>query len=88
MLCICNTKDDGRLGGNEVLSIFALLFKGLRESSQADNNSNSHETNGDDGPDDTPAARGTAIALGEDTGVGRVDLAEDQIVTDIPDAVE
>jgi hypothetical protein len=51
------------------------------ESGYASNDSDNHEEQGNYGPNDTPALRRTAIALGENACIGTVDFTENQIVT-------
>lgn len=76
------------LRGNKVTRITLLLRKTLIESRQSGNNRNSHKRHRDQGPNHTPALRGAAVSFREDAGIGGVDFAEDQVVADIPCAVE
>jgi hypothetical protein len=71
-----------------VLAIFFLLLKALLERGQSSDDSTDHQCQGNKGPENTPAMRRTTIALCEDAGVGRVDFPQDEIVADIPHAVE
>lgn len=68
------------LGRDEPLRIILLLTKRLRERRDTRNDGDDHESQRDDGPDDAPALRGAAVALGEDACVGGVDFAEDEVV--------
>ena len=46
-----------------------LLAEGLPECCNTSNDADGHETEGDNGPDNTPAARRAAIAFGKDAGI-------------------
>jgi hypothetical protein len=71
-----------------VLAIFFLLLKALLERGQSGNDSADHQCQGNEGPENTPAMRRTTIALCENAGVGRVDFPQDEIVADVPYAVQ
>lgn len=58
-----------------MLRVLSLLGSGLREGGDAGHDAGGHEAQGDDGPDDAPALRGPAVALGEDARVRTVDFA-------------
>jgi hypothetical protein len=49
-------------------------------TTEAHQDTASHEEKRDDGPDDSPACRASTVALGKDRGVRFVDLAEDEVV--------
>ncbi|KAI6776766.1 hypothetical protein HG530_000711 [Fusarium avenaceum] len=90
-----NSKTSGRrekqtipLSGDELLRVLLLLLERLRKCCQTSNNTSGHEKDRNDGPDDTPALRGAAVSLGKHAGVGRVYFPQDQIVADIPHAVQ
>lgn len=68
--------------------ISLLLRKTLIKSRESCNNCNSHKRHGDQGPNYTPALRGAAVSFREDACIGCVDFAEDEVVADIPCAVE
>ena len=71
-----NRHDRARLASwDEMLGIGFLLAERFGECSDATDDTNSHETERDQGPDDTPALGGATVLLGEDAGVGGVDFA-------------
>lgn len=76
------------LGRDEVLGVFFLLRKRLRKGSQANDYTNSHDKHRNNGPNDAPALRRAAIALGKDARIRLIHLAQDQVVADIPHAVQ
>ena len=71
-----------------MLRVVLLLLPGFWECRNTRNNRDSHENDGNNSPNDAPASRRATVTLREDTCVGRVDLAKDEIVADIPNAVE
>lgn len=52
-----------------MLGVGLLLAERLGECSDASDDTNSHEAERDQGPDDTPALGGATVLLGEDAGV-------------------
>jgi hypothetical protein len=68
--------------------IVLLLGPILTERSQSGDDPNGHESHRDKRPDQAPALRGAAVAICEDAGIRRVDFAQDEIVADIPHAIE
>jgi hypothetical protein len=80
------TAEDGRRSGlltrrNELLRVILLLGRRLRESSKSSNNTPNHEDQRHDGPDDTPALRGTTISLRKDASIRLIYFAKDKVVT-------
>lgn len=65
---------------DEVFRIVLLLTEGLGERSYPCDHGSSHKEHGNNGPDHAPTLRGTPIPLSEDTGIGTVDFAEDEII--------
>lgn len=63
-----------------MLRVVLLLAERLVEGSYAGDNANGHERQGNERPDNAPAARRATVPLGEDTGIGRVDFAENKVV--------
>lgn len=60
-----------------MLRVRLLLTEGLVESSDSTNDADSHETKGDERPDDAPALRRSAVLTGKNAGIRRVHLAKD-----------
>lgn len=71
-----------------MLRVLLLLLKALLERRQAGDNTANHEHQTNDRPDDAPALRGPAVALGEDAGIGGIYFPQYEIVADVPDGVE
>ena len=66
---------------DELLRVCLLLAKRLVECSYAANDADSHENQGNNRPDDTPASRRATVSLRKDAGIRSIHLAKDQIVT-------
>lgn len=58
-----------------MLGVGLLLAERFGECCDTTDDTNSHEAERDQGPDDTPALGGATILLGEDAGIGGVDFA-------------
>lgn len=71
-----------------MLRVLLLLRKRLRKGCQANDNANRHNKHRDDGPDNTPALRRAAIPLRKDARIRLIHLPQDQVVADIPHAVQ
>ena len=74
--------------GNKPLTILLLLLEALLERCEAGQNTTDHEQQRDERPNDAPALRGAAVALCKDRCVRGIDFAQDEVVADVPDAVE
>jgi hypothetical protein len=68
------------LGRDEMLGVLLLLSKALREGCDSANDADRHEAQADDGPNDTPALRGSSVSLSEDAGVRAVYFAQNKII--------
>jgi hypothetical protein len=64
-----------------MLRLLLLLAERLGKRRDGSHNANSHERQGNKGPNDAPAAGRAAISLREDTRIGSIDFAENEIVT-------
>lgn len=64
-----------------MLGLLLLLAERLGKRRNGSHNANSHEPQGNKGPNDAPAARRATISLREDTRIGGIDFAENEIVT-------
>lgn len=73
---------------DKVFRVALLLSEGFREGCNAGQDAAHHEHHRDDRPNDAPALRGSSIPLCELAGIGAVDLSENEIVADVPDAVQ
>jgi len=73
---------------NEVLGVIFLLAERLWKCGYSSDDSCGHEKNGNHSPNNTPTLGRSSILLGENTGVGRIHFAKNEIVTYIPNAVK
>jgi hypothetical protein len=64
-----------------MLGLLLLLAERLGKRRDGSHNANGHERQGNNGPNDAPAAGRATISLREDTCIGSIDFAENEIVT-------
>lgn len=64
-----------------MLGLLLLLAERLGKGRDGSHNAHSHEQQGNDGPNDAPAAGRATISLREDTRIGSIDFADDEVVT-------